>query len=502
MRRTYAAAVVVLVGGAVGFVAGGEPAAAPPPAAPSTAPTVRVAADTWVGEFSQFGGYQPRKQGADGGGRRVSIARDGDHYRLRGTMYDQYEFVEDKPGLLWDRKRILGTISRGTLTFDQPGRVGAKPPATVLHAEFCYDSFYLFSDLGPAIAAPAAPEAATAAPGAGRGEVRQFGKPEAVNVEGQAGPLGLGAVAFSPDGRTVLTANRRRVWLWDAATGREVRRWDAGPADDKNPDKVMLRSAVFSPDGRQVLAFGLGHEGQRLGGWMALWDVKTGEVVRRFDGQPSSTSAAAFSPDGKRIAAGGGNGFEHDSSLWLWDATTGERIRAFPGIPDVSPVEAVAFTPDGKRILAGGDRVRVYDADAGRLVGEWPHGAYDVRVSADGARALSTQHSGVAWLWDLETLKPIQELKWTPGTDLDRPGSTEGADLRDVAFVPGGDRAVTASFKGPMVWDLKTGKMLRRIQGHSRYVNRVAVSPDGRYVVTGGEDGTARMWAVESKDEG
>src|SRR5437763_12750159 len=120
MSRT-GAAVVVVIGCAFALAARAGPAA-PPAAAPATAP----AADPWAGEYTQFGGFRPAGADKDGP-RRVSLARVGDHYRLRGAQYDDYEFVEDSPGVLWDRKHILGTISRGTLTF-APGRLGARPP--------------------------------------------------------------------------------------------------------------------------------------------------------------------------------------------------------------------------------------------------------------------------------------------------------------------------------------------------------------------------------------
>ena len=355
--------------------------------------------------------------------------------------------------------------------------VGAEPPAGV-----------------PARAAAPATVPTSPAPG----EVRQFGRPEVVDVEGTPRPLAVLSIAFSPDGRTALSVTTRAVRLWDVSTGRELRAWEAG-ADDK----TMTRAAVFSPDGKRVLGFGLTIAHERSAGWMTLWDAGTGAVVRRFDGQPSGTSDAAFSPDGRRIAAAGGNGYEHDASLWLWDARTGERLRAFPGVRETSPPGAVAFTPDGRHLLTNaGKGLTVYDVETGEAGRELP-GAARARlaVSPDGKWVVGST-GGRVLLWDFRTGELLRTLAWEPGSDPDRPGFAEGADLRDVALVPGPagrTLAVTASFKGPMLWDLETGRLLLRLRGHDRYAEHVAVSPDGRYALTGGDDGTVRLWGLPER---
>ena len=93
----------------------------------------------------------------------------GDAYRLHGSRYDDYEFVEEKPGLLWDRRHVLGTISRGTLTFETPGRLGRADPVTVLDVQFCYEFFYLFGTAGPEVFGQAPPTRPAGSPADGKG---------------------------------------------------------------------------------------------------------------------------------------------------------------------------------------------------------------------------------------------------------------------------------------------------------------------------------------------
>lgn len=111
----------------------------PPAGAPASRP---VAGDGWSGEYRRLD-FLPRGEGDT---VRFSLVKVGDHYVLRGKAYESYEFVEEKPGLLWDRKHVIGTISRGRLTYEATGRTGDLPPQTVLNVQFCYEFFVLIGE--------------------------------------------------------------------------------------------------------------------------------------------------------------------------------------------------------------------------------------------------------------------------------------------------------------------------------------------------------------------
>src|SRR3954454_22787188 len=83
------------------------------------------------------------------------------------------------------------------------------------------------------------------------------------------------AVAILPDGRRVLTGSARTVILWDRASGKEERRW---------VEKDGISTVAFSPDGRTVLADGARHE-------LVLWDAETGKELRRLKGHTREARA-------------------------------------------------------------------------------------------------------------------------------------------------------------------------------------------------------------------
>src|SRR5262249_55713496 len=71
--------------------------------------------------------------------------------------------------------------------------------------------------------------------------------------------------------------------------------------------------------------------------------------------------------------------------------------------------------------------------------------------------------------------------------------------VRSAAFSPDGMHVVTASDDGTaVIWDARTGALVRTLTGHERGVNSAAFSPDGRYIVTGSADRTVRVWSAAS----
>ena len=144
------------------------------------------------------------------------------------------------------------------------------------------------------------------------------------------------AVAFSPDGKRLLTASvDGTTWVWDADSGKQIRAFQ-GRVDD---------FVAFSADGKRVF-------GKDWLGIARIWDTESAREIRAF-----ATDSVAFSPDGKRLLVGG-----YDKKTRLCDADSGEEIRVFPG-------GSVALSADGKRVLtASGTVAHLWDTDSGKEI--------------------------------------------------------------------------------------------------------------------------------------
>lgn len=148
------------------------------------------------------------------------------------------------------------------------------------------------------------------------------------------------AAVPSPDGRRVLVTADRSVELRNAATGERERALDSKMA--------YLWGAAYSADGRRVAACGRepGENEKETGpGAIAIWDADTGRVVNRLGGHIWDVRWVAFHPDGTKLASGG-----FDNEIRVWDLSTGECLRTFTDANLY--VERVHFLPTGRVLSA------------------------------------------------------------------------------------------------------------------------------------------------------
>jgi len=268
----------------------------------------------------------------------------------------------------------------------------------------------------------------------------------------------VGSVAFSPDGRWVVSGSHDdTARVWEAATGREVARMT---------HEGDVTSVAFSPDGQWVVS----------GGWdqtARVWEAATGIEVARMTHE-GAVSAVAFRPDGRWVVSG-----SRDDTARVWEATTGREVARMTHEGDVT---TVAFSPDERWVVSGSvDTTRVWEATTGREVARMSHakkGAYSVTFSPDGR-----------WV----VYGSVDTTRVWNGT-VENVGMMHEGTVSAVAFSPDGRWVVSGSGDHTArVWNVVTGVEVARMT-HEEAVSAVAFSPDGRWVVSGSYDKTTRVW--------
>ena len=279
----------------------------------------------------------------------------------------------------------------------------------------------------------------------------------------------VNAVALSPNGRFALAASRH-LKLWDMTTG--VKALTIGD------DKFGFNGVGFSPDGRFILSCGM--QGVKL------WDAATGTELRSFTGHVGWVKALAFSPDGSKAVVAG-------QDMKLWDVATGAELRSFA--VQKEGVDGVAFLPDGRFMLSA-DRdktLRLWDVTTGAIVRSFSghtNWILSVAVSPDGRFALSGDYDHVLKLWDLATGAELRSMKAHTGP------------VATVAFSPDGRSAISGSYDRTMkLWDVSSGRELLTLKGHANAVVTSVFSPDGRLILSGGFDSTTRLWSTKTGQE-
>ncbi len=329
------------------------------------------------------------------------------------------------------------------------------------------------------------------------------------------------SVAFSPDGRTALTGSfDGTLRLWDLEGGQVIRRFSGftgrgfvarnptepertaliGGYDGANiwdlqtgnkirhlPTSRRVPWVAYSPDGQTAL--GAIGEYEEEAGDVVLWDVETGQEIRRFVGHPAGVTTVAFSPDGQTAVSTGLQG-----AIILWDVATGQEIRRFRGHEADGP-DGMAFTvdlsPDGRRLLTGFNRGKVvlWDVATGQeirqLVGHIavPDG---VLFSPDGQHAFSAGWDTLAIYWDLTDGSIIHRL-----TD-------HSTAIYALALSPDGRFGMAGSDDFTTLWDLQTGEVIRRYPGLNEEIFNTSFSPDGREVIVLPADGNLAVWRIDA----
>ncbi len=153
-------------------------------------------------------------------------------------------------------------------------------------------------------------------------------------------------------------------------------------------------------------------------------------------------------------------------------------------------VKSIAFSPDGNFLLTRevglGDTACLWETTTGREIrrfGGHSAGIASVAFSPDGRSVLTASIDGTATLWDMLTGKEVRRFEKS---------ASDG--IRSVAFSPDGHFVLIADRSSALLLDVTTGKKVRAFEGHTGYLTDVVFSSDGRFVLTGSVDSTARLW--------
>jgi len=245
------------------------------------------------------------------------------------------------------------------------------------------------------------------------------------------------SLAFSPDGKLILVADRKKAHLCDVATGNEIKAFGLSQAGIAS---TTVELVAFSPDGRHFVI---------AGDQVTLWNVETLAPVRSLGSTPAT--GVTYSPSGKFVLVVNSNqsvpsGFE----AVVYDSESGQRERSLT-MAGRKTIDYVTFSKDGRRVVLGAyTSAEIQDFETGKKIASIEnlfsaHG--ESAFFKDGTRVLSGNT-----IWKTETGEEITKLE------------SYSHPLWGAKVSPNGEFLLMQTLKEFVLWKLDLGKEIRRFK--------------------------------------
>ncbi len=309
-------------------------------------------------------------------------------------------------------------------------------------------------------------------------------------------------IVLTPDGHYALASSTNQtIGVWSLLARADV---------NFTPDHgKVVRAAAITPDGRRAVT----------GSWdssIKVWDLKTQKVLHSLVGHKDGITTVAVTPKGEIAVSG-----SKDKTMRVWDLNKGTEIRCLKGY--VGKINSVAVTGDGKYAVCSSDdrTIKIWGLEKGELLETYTvhkDSVGSVAMTMDGKRMLTTSLDQTIRIWDIglgmrflddsnlnDKIDLIKEMISNSLNDalVDQKSSVrilgkDSSPILATAITQDGGFAVTGGADGTLrVWDLEMMKEIRTLKEGSKAVWSIAITPEGRPLLLATEGLSLNIWDMK-----
>jgi WD40 repeat protein len=298
------------------------------------------------------------------------------------------------------------------------------------------------------------------------------------------------SVAISPkDGTIASGSDDHTIRLWDGKTGKFIK--------TLANQGTQVASLSFSPDGDDLVS------GVAQGKVCHVWSYPSGKEIVTYKQHDNIVLATAISPDGRWVATGGGN----DQEIHIWNRRDGTLKQRLRGVG--ASIWAVGFSKDGKQMAWGKTWNEPLEYHLRLPSSDRPLGTPKQISPLSQRRDFNYLRAKDKWQnWSLSHRKggnygynAILDIKNQNRTvtSIER-GSTDGYRHKSYTFTPNGQTIISGGSNGKITAYQRNGSKIGDYVGHTGDVWAVAVSADERFLISGADDQTVRLWNVKTRE--
>jgi WD40 repeat protein len=290
---------------------------------------------------------------------------------------------------------------------------------------------------------------------------------------------------FSPDDKYALSSSEtNKLLLWHINSGQLVQSFSPIHRDD------VLKSALFSKDGKYAIA--IYNANSRDGkGMIYIWDVKTGKNLYTYQEQNNGNSyhSVCLDPSGSKLLIG----CDYGKSI-VWDINKKKKSLEFHGIQ--STLVSNSYSHDGHLLLTLEEKekkkvAKLWDIQRGEVIDSWQ--------LFDNVDKVALSPTGKYILLGMEgkSLSVIERSNNEVALAL----TIQGKKFDQVSFTPDDENFLITRGDEFHVWDIELRKEIKEFGGSffnvlPKFITSIAFSSDGKYMVSGSSDNTAKLWEV------